>query len=695
MDTFEQSNLTRAQMVFWLGQKLNPDTPLYHTAIGMVIPKAIDRVAFTAALQKIIDNSDVLRTVIEMKNGVPMQRALDPFSYSPEFLDFSQEADPVAAFRAWSDERCHQPFDFEKRLFDSALVKLADESYAWFFCQHHIICDMFSIVIMIQYLSMLYDAALEGTLDDAPPFPPFTAYLEQEFANRGALGDPAQRAYWEAKAATEPDPISFYGKPLPRLVGPAVRENVDLGEKLTRQIRELVSGGTVAAKSTPAAQFNIFAAILFAYLYRSCGVKQASIGMPFHNRRNDAWKQTLGIFMGVLPLGIEIDDNDTLHTLIGKVSGEAAANLRNSPYFIHNLLHTRAHDVLVNGLFAPYPLFGGVHCDLQWPLFRNVLDPLVLNFYENPLTGNFGNLFVFNTAIFSDEMQRLLIRDYDRMAHALLDNPDAAIRDIELLTDDDKRMLLVDWNATESPFPSDKTIHQLVEAQVDRTPDAVAVAFQDQRLTYHELNTRANQLAHYLRAQGVEHEVLVGLCVDRSPEMVIGLLGILKAGGAYVPLDPSYPAERLGFMLEDSKAHVLVTTDRLRRTLPVNGAKVVCMDRDWATIAKSIADNPVNGVGAGDLAYVIYTSGSSGKPKGALLEHRGVCNIVTHKAREFGLGPGTRMLQFCSLSFDPSVVEIFSTLTSGGTLWLLPQDDVKQPEKVVRTIKEARITNVM
>jgi len=682
-------------MVFWLGQKLNPDTPLYHTAVGLVVPKAIDRDAFSAAMQKLVDSADILRTVIELKNGVPAQRVLDKFPCAPEYLDFSGESDPTESFRVWANERCHVPFDFEKRLFDCALVKIADEKFALFFCQHHIICDMFSIMIMIQYLSMLYDLALEGALDDFPQIPSFAGYIEHELANRGALGDPAQRAYWESKLDQEPDPISFYGKPLPRLVGPSHRENINLGEKLTRQIRELVASNASSAKSTPAAQFNIFAAVLFAYLNRCCGVQRASIGMPFHNRRHDSWKQTVGIFMGVLPLGIDIDESDTLNTLVAKVGAEASANLRNSPYFIHNLLHTRAHDVLVNGLFVPYPIFGGVECDLVWPAFRNVLDPLVLNFYEDPKTGNFSNLFVFNTAVFTDEMQRLLIRDYDRMAHALLDNPDTPLHDIDLLTEDDRKQLLDKWNATESPFPSDMTVHQLFEAQVERTPDAVAVAFQDRRLTYRELNASANRLAHHLRQLGVEHDVLVALCVERSPEMVIGLLGILKAGGAYVPLDPAYPEDRLAFMLEDSKAHVVVTTERLQRTLPVNGATVVRIDSDWSAIQSRTDENPVNGVSAGDLAYVIYTSGSTGKPKGALLEHRGVCNLVTHKAKEFGLGPGTRMLQFCSLSFDPSVLEIFSTLTSGGTLWLVPQEMVKQPDKIVDVIKQARITNAL
>lgn len=663
--------------------------------MGVVIPARIDPAAFLAALEKLVACSDVMRTVIDLEEGVPQQRVLDRIEFQVDFVDFSAEPDPFKAYSQWSDRRCHTPFDFQTRLFDFALVKLAEEKYVWYFCQHHILTDMFSFLIAIQYMDMLYAKALSGSLDEVMPFPPFRAYIEEEMAQRGALGDPVQRAYWEQQLANEPDPISFYGRPVPRLVGTIRRENVDMGDKLSRQIRERADAAAAAAKSGQAARFNIFAAILFAYLYRICGVRRPALGMPFHNRRDDVRKQTIGPFMGVLPLCIEVEDTDSLNRLVEKVGATAAQNLRNSAYYIHNLMHTQAHDILVNGLFISYPTFAGVTCDIHWPMFGNVLDPLVLNFYENPATGNFANVFIFNSAIFTDEMQRLLVQDYDRMAHALLDNPDAPIGDIEIVSDVDRRRLLVDWNMTDAPFPADKTIHQLFETQADRTPDAVAVVYEDIRLTYRDLNTRANQLAYHLKERGVTRETLVGLCVDRSPEMIIALLGILKAGGAYVPLDPAYPKERLAFMLEDSGVHILVTTERLCNHLPANSASVVCIDRDLDSKAARAIENPVNGVGAANLAYVIYTSGSTGKPKGSMLEHRGVCNLIAHKARTFQLGPGSRMLQFCSLNFDPSVCEIFTTLASGGTLYLVPQEKTKAPEEIVRLLKRERINAAM
>ena len=523
-------------------------------------------------------------------------------------------------------------------------------------------------------MSMLY-RSIDGSLDEWSP----ALHIE-----RGKRRDATGPTIWGRLGPT----ISFYGRPVPRLVGAAHREDVDLGAKLSRQIRELAVSLTASAKSGHAAQFNIFAAILFAYLNRVCGVERPSLGMPFHNRRDDLRKQTVGVFMSVLPLSVDVEESDTLNSLIAKIGADASSILRNSAYFIHNLMHTQAHDVLVNGLFAPFPVFAGVLCDYHWPLFRNVLDPILLNFYVDPATGSFANAFIFNSAIFDDEMRRLLIHDYDRMAHSLLDNPDVPIRDIELVSDEDKHRLLFQWNATDTPFPDDKTIHQLFETQAERTPGAVAVVFEDRTLTYRELNARANQLAHHLKGLGVERDVLVGLCVERSPEMAIGLLGILKAGGAYLPLDPAYPPERLAFMLEDSNVHILVTTERQRQSLPVNGATAVCLDRDSESVAARTTENPVNGVGAGNLAYVIYTSGSTGQPKGVAMPHRALANLVRWQTAH---SEASDVRALVRLSFDVSFQEMFCTWATGGTLVLIDNETRRDPRRLLDTIAKGKV----
>jgi amino acid adenylation domain-containing protein len=249
----------------------------------------------------------------------------------------------------------------------------------------------------------------------------------------------------------------------------------------------------------------------------------------------------------------------------------------------------------------------------------------------------------------------------------------------------------VEWNDTQADYPKDKCIHQLFEAQVERTPDAVAVVYEDKQLTYRELNARANQLAQYLQKLGVGPEVLVGIFVERSLEMMVGLLGILKAGGAYVPLDPAYPFERLGFILEDSSVPLLLSQSKLVEKLPPHSARLVNLDKDWEEIVQQSKDNP-SSVTPDNLAYVIYTSGSTGKPKGVLIQHGSLVNYTTAASAEYEIDQCDRILQFSSISFDVSAEEIYTSLTSGATLVLRTESMLDSVEGFLQKCKNWEIT---
>ncbi|MGH8603217.1 MAG: amino acid adenylation domain-containing protein, partial [Gammaproteobacteria bacterium] len=259
----------------------------------------------------------------------------------------------------------------------------------------------------------------------------------------------------------------------------------------------------------------------------------------------------------------------------------------------------------------------------------------------------------------------------------------------------ERNLLLTRWNETRAEYPQDKCVHQLFEAQVERSPEAISLIFESERLTYQELNRRANQLAHYLRTLGVRPEVRVGLYVERSLELVLGIMGILKAGGAYVPLDPSYPPERLTFMLADAQVLMLLTQARLAERLsPAGGAQVIRLDIDWGVIAQESEENPVSGAAPENLAYVIYTSGSTGKPRGVLLQHCGLCNLVNAQTRSFNIEADCHVLQFASSSFDASVSEIFIALLKGATLCLARQDTLASITDLLQLLRDQAITTV-
>ncbi|MCF4967181.1 non-ribosomal peptide synthetase, partial [Nostoc sp. CMAA1605] len=273
-------------------------------------------------------------------------------------------------------------------------------------------------------------------------------------------------------------------------------------------------------------------------------------------------------------------------------------------------------------------------------------------------------------------------------------NPQQQVAELPLLTKAERHQLLVEWNDTQAEYPLEKCIHELFEAQVEHHPDAVAVIFEGQTLTYQQLNEKANQLAHYLRTKGVKPEVLVGIFVERSIEMVIGLLGILKAGGAYLPLDPSYPSDRLTYMLTDAGVSILLTQHSLLDSLGANSAEVVCLDRDWHVIANYSQHNPINLVNSENLAYVIYTSGSTGKPKGVMNIHKAICNNLLRTINAYPLTVGDSILHIGLLSFDVSVLEIFFPLTSGTTLVVAKPEGHKDIAYLMNLIAEQKVTQI-
>ncbi|HDN26118.1 MAG TPA: amino acid adenylation domain-containing protein, partial [Thioploca sp.] len=309
-------------------------------------------------------------------------------------------------------------------------------------------------------------------------------------------------------------------------------------------------------------------------------------------------------------------------------------------------------------------------------------------------TSLYWKLYRLSLTLFDATTITRMVGHFKTLLEGIVVNPKQHVFKLPLLTEEERQRLLVEWNDTATDYPQDKCIHQLFEAQVEKNPDAVAVVFEDQQLSYQELNTRANQLAHHLQTLGVKPEVLVGICVERSLEMIIGLLGILKAGGAYVPLDPKYPQARLAFMLEDAQVQTLVTQQPLLATFTKHKLpSIVCLDTDWqAAISLESEENPKGLATPENIAYVIYTSGSTGKPKGVMVAHQGLCNLATVQSHIFNLPQGNHVLQFASLNFDSSVWEIVMALLSGSVLYLETRNALLPSSSLVQLLREQAIT---
>jgi amino acid adenylation domain-containing protein len=283
-------------------------------------------------------------------------------------------------------------------------------------------------------------------------------------------------------------------------------------------------------------------------------------------------------------------------------------------------------------------------------------------------------------------------RSFANFLQSITTNIAQPVTNLSLLSEDERHLILAEWNQTKVDHPPSQSVHQLFEEQVEKTPLSVALVFEEQQLTYRELNNRANQLAHHLQTIGVKPDTLVGLCAERSLEMIVGVLGILKAGGAYVPLDPGYPPERLAFILDDTQASVILTQEKLVKKLPNRKAQVICLDSDWEAIANNSQENPADAVTPDNLMYVIYTSGSTGQPKGVMIPHRGILNMLHWRQRNFGITQQDKVLQTIPFSFDPSVWQIFWPLSFGAQLVMARPGGHQDGAYLIKTIIEQKIT---
>jgi len=419
--------------------------------------------------------------------------------------------------------------------------------------------------------------------------------------------------------------------------------------------------------------------------------------------------------------------DETGESMVGYATHLLAIPSRLSPglAFDEHLVNTRA-GLLDAYEHQAYP-FSGLLNDLQVkrdlrssPLVTAIFNldhpsviPEMLNleveWYDRPIgfspfdlfcniTDIAGELVVeydFNADLFDASTVRRTLGHFQTLLQSIAADPGQRISHLPLLTEDERHQLLFEWNDTAAPFPHNVCIYQVFEDHVQRQPDALALVFQQQLLTYGELNRRANQLAHFLRNSGVGPEVPVGVYLERGPAAVTALLGIWKAGGAYVPLVPAYPRDRLAFLIADAEMPLVLTQEALRGDLPAGKTRSICIDADWNTIAQEPMVNPVPLAKTNNLAYIIYTSGSTGKPKGSLIEHRGLTSMSQDQVQRLGVGSGTRVLQFCSLSFDVSIYEIVMALGSGATLCLARQEDLMPGSDLLRTVRDLAVNIIV
>jgi len=674
--------LSFGQQRFWFLDQLEPGQPVYHVCFGLRLAGRLDHAAAEDSVNEIVRRHEALRTRYESRNGSVVQ-VVDAPRRVPVPLAEIQHTGEKEIERHLMEEG-NKPFNLCKGFpIRAKLFQVGAGQHVLLFTMHHIAADAWSIDLLLKEWSTLYDARVTGKHAELPELP--IQYLDFARWQQEGIHDQAlkeQLAYWEKRLGDKPAaldlPTDYVRPTIPSHAG-ATRNRLlapDLSVSLSK-----------VAQQAGASKFMVLLAAFKVLLHRYSGQSDIVVGSPMSRRTLHETENLIGLFLNVSVLRTDVSGDPTFRELLQQVRQttlEAFANqsvpfekiveelqpardLSRTPFF--QVMFT-----LQDPATPPVTLGGGARAEA----FELDLDvsPYELTLLMQEKDGGLEATLEYKTELFSAETIDRMLQHYQTLLEGIAENPDARVFELPLLTSGERRQLLVEFNPRPVDFARDRCLHELFEAQAGRTPQAPAVKFGSQVVTYGELNERANQLACHLGSLGVVVETPVGICMERSPEMVVAVLAILKAGGAYVPVEPDEPTERLAFKLRDAGVAILVTHESVVKALPdealANGPLVVAVDRDEVAISRHGSQDIASKAGPDNLAYIIYTSGSTGTPKGVMVEHRSLVNHSIGMARQFELSATDRVLQFAPLSFDVSAEEIFPTLLTGGTLMLRP-----------------------
>jgi surfactin family lipopeptide synthetase A len=671
--------LSFAQQRLWFLDQLEPGNPLYNVPCAVRITGSLDTAALERSINEIIRRHEILRTRFTTLAGQPVQVIAPSLTIPLPVTDLGKLPHDEREARAekLAAEEARRSFNLGAGpLLRANLLRLAEDDHVLVLNIHHIASDETSREIIVRELVALYEAFSLGK--PSPLAELKTQYADYAAWQRGWMQYEAldkELAHWRTRLAGAPAMLELPAD-RPR---PAQQSFRGANESLTLDASTSASLKALSQREGTTLFMTLLAAFK-ALLSRYTGQEDVVVGSPFTNRQRAELEGLIGFFVNTVPLRTDLSGNPTFQQLLQRVKAIALETYdhRELPFekLVEELRPERnlSYNPLFQILFAVQSSASAVEQVAGITLHLQDVDTGTAKFDVTctilPKDDGFTTSFEYNSDLFEPGTIRRMMRSFHSILEAVAKNPEQRLSELPLLSERDLHKVLVEWNATQADYPREKCIHQLVEGQAVSDPDAVAVLQDRNKLTYGELDARANQLAHYLRKRGVGPEVPVGVCLDNSIELTVALLGVLKAGGACLPLDPAYPKERLQLMLEDSQAPLLLTRDGLLPELASAQTERLCMLSMAEALDRESVENPASVVTPASLAYVIYTSGSTGKPKGVMLTHGGLVNYIFAAIRLYGLKPSDRFLQFSSISFDIAIEEIFPTWAAGATLVL-------------------------
>ncbi len=704
----EPTELSIFQEQIWLDEQITAGTSVYNIPIAVHLEGTLDVDILALTLREIARRQEVLRATFPTVSHRPVQVLSDdwPALSIVEVTD-SDPVERLERVKSACEEEARRPFDLARGpIIRLTLYRLSPIEHVLFVVVHHLAFDGWSIGLFVQELASVYSAYWAGQPSPLPDLRTRYADFARDQRQRlsGAVLD-GLVAFWREYLEGAPPHLALpFDHPVSsgrRYRG--ARHPLELDQELTAALKTF----------SEAEEVTVFMTLLAAFatlLYRYTGQADVVIGTPIAQRRSPKTRTLFGDLVNTVVLRTDLSGGPSFRELV------ARSRRRTVDAYDHQEL---PYNMLVSALNPERDATGASLVQVMLSLQNAPLAPFempeltseVLDAYTGRAlctggawydltvelqerSGRFVGWLEYDRDLFEPGTIARLAGHFRTLVEAAAADPDVRVADLPMLTEAERRLVIETWNATGVDYPLEICLHEHIEAQVERTPEAIALVFEEEVLSYRELNERANRLAARLRDLGVVPNTLVGICIERSVEMVVGLLGVLKAGGAYVPLDPEYPAERLAFMVADSDPPVLLTQRRHVVRLAGSSGRVICLDEADGELATAPVQNPESGARAENLAYMIYTSGSTGKPKGAMNTHRGIVNRLLWMQDAYELDATDRVLQKTPFSFDVSVWEFFWPLMTGATLVVARPEGHRDPAYLCQIIREQRITTL-
>jgi len=692
-----------AQTRLWFLHQLDPNNSVYNIPAAMRITSPVDVEALRRSLREIVRRHEALRTTFSAVDGEPVQVVALSSDFNLEILDLRSmpEAEREKQAQSLAQVEGQRPFSLTHGpLLRAKLLRLGSTGYVLLLTMHHIISDGWSMSVLLGELGALYSAFSTG---NPSPLPELTvqygdfAQWQRELLQGEVFEQ--QLTYWKTQLAGAPETLDL-PTDRPRPAFQSFRGGM-YALALEPWLYEAIKSLGQREGMTP---FMTFLAAFKVLLHRYTGNTDIVVGTPIANRSRPEVENLIGFFVNTLVLRTDLSGDPTFRQLLGRIREVALGALahQDMPFerLVEELQPARnlSHNPIFQVMFSlqsaekhslqQMPAAGSEPINITSVTAKFDLSLSIVETNRTAIPS-----FEYNIDLFTPATIARLAEHYNLLLQSIVSHPNRRLSDLPIMSDQQRKQLLFDWNQTAAARMPGRFIHHTISEQARRTPEAIALIAESEQLTYRGLMARSNQMANYLRMIGVEPQSLVCVCMERSLEMMVALLGTLQAGGAYIPLDPEYPRERLAFMLEDAAPSVLLTQERLANLLPDHTAQVVCIDLNWHEIALQSDEDPAFATALDQLAYIIYTSGSTGHPKGAMNTHAGIANRLLWMQEVFRLNASDRVLQKTPTSFDVSVWELFWPLMAGAAL-VMAKPGQADLDYLIQLVTETNVTTL-